>query len=153
MKSTNQTDLENIITCLNVHVYTQREMFDLKKTAFFSSFFLSSSSTRLAFTPKYQYTRNTHRTDRLVSPKCLLIVYMIRDNVCSRRTERWSSTLAWRAPCFIYVGWETGAGARTVVFLFEGQRTVKRSRACPRCQRTVSRCTLEGLPEMSKNSE
>ena len=49
MKSTNYTDLKNIITCLNA--YTQREIFDLKKTRF-----LSFSSARLALTPGQQNT-------------------------------------------------------------------------------------------------
>ena len=32
---------------------------------------------------------------------------MIRDDVCSRSTGRWSSTPSSRAPCLIYVGGET----------------------------------------------
>ena len=46
--------------------------------------------------------------DRVVSPECLDSLNMIRDDVCSRRSERWLSTPAWRALCFIYVGGETG---------------------------------------------
>ncbi len=111
-----------------------------QKTAFFSSFFLSfflsfffihSTSPH---TKASKYSRDTQNWSLGISGVPFDSLNMIRDDICSRRSGRWSSTPAWRAPCLIYVGRETERECPDVLYI---RVDVRSSRACPRCRRTV----------------